>query len=137
MEMSSLELIIIAVGTVAVAALNFKLLHKAKLAEIAPRDLYDPATRLDLQQLLAKANVTGSADIRDGVVQPAPDLDLQHPVLRMANTAVADFYRRTPNPNSQMLYWRNSQTGEFQLFGEFDVECVSDVIGLLLRKESE
>lgn len=104
--------------------------------EIEARDLGHPATRLDLQQLLAKGNVVGDADIRNGMVQPAPDLDAAHPVLRLGISAVADFYRRSPNSNAGLLYWRDPATGQFSLFGEFDVECVSEVVGLLARKES-
>lgn len=111
-------------------------LRDRAVGEIAQRDLACPATRLDLQQLLAKANVVGSADIRDSRVFPAPDLDAGHPVLRVAASAVADFYRRTPNSNAQALYWRNPSTGGYEFFGEFDVECASDVVGLLSRRDA-
>jgi hypothetical protein len=94
-----------------------------------PLNLIDPRTRKGLTDFLARHQIVGDADIRDGVVLSVVTVDRLHPVADRLRAAVRTL-RHMRNPAASSLYLRDSMTDRFRLI-DLDVEDLEEAVRLL------
>lgn len=88
-------------------------------------DLGDPATRARLKRMIDKYGITGSADIRDGLVLEPIDLSAAEPLTIVFANATA-FLGRLQNPAASSLYVRDSVNDRFMLLSDLDLDHLID-----------
>lgn len=95
------------------------------------RDLGEQETRDGLSAFLAKHNVQGDADIRDGkVYAPVPPDRLEPLAILFINAA--SYYARLANPAACGLYVRD-QSGQYTPLGDLDLDHIVDAARVMQR----
>lgn len=80
--------------------------QKAKATDESPElDLSDPQTRERMERFLARANISGNADIREGQVLPVIPADRLDPLIRLL-AGSSHLVHHLQNPAADALYIR-------------------------------
>jgi hypothetical protein len=106
-----------------------RMFRKEVQEEPTTHDLDQPLTRARLTTLLAKARVTGSAEIRDGVVYPMHE-GRAHPLATVFGNA-ATFASRFQNPAASSLYIRDSVNDKFVLLADLDLDHIREAAQIM------
>lgn len=126
-------------GTVALAWIVNRLhiwLEKNHSYTVELRDLAERETREGLTAFLAKQNVQGDADIRDGIVYAPVPPDRLDPLVTVFMNAAA-YYQRISNPAACSLYIRDARRDQYMLLGDLDLDHVVDAARVLQRVAEE
>lgn len=124
---------IVVYGVVALASIicgvwTVRWLHQKFRAEAQPEeelDLSSADTRARLKRMIDKYGITGSADIREGLVLEPIDLSAAEPLTIVLANATA-FIGRLQNPAASSLYVRDSVNDRFMLLSDLDLDHLID-----------
>ena len=135
---------IISYGITAVAAIicGFHLVRwldrrfrREAVEEPTTHDLSSPLTRARLTMFLENSGITGSAEIRDGVVYPMHE-ERVHPLAIVLGNAAA-FASRLKNPAASSLYIRDSVHDRFVLLADLDLDHIREAAQVMRRVAAE
>lgn len=138
MEIVSYGLVAVAsviVGFHTVMWMHRKFREDEKAYEAEMLSLTDAQVRARLSQFLVKNGITGSAEVREGLVLPLKEADA-HPLATVFGNAV-EFANRLQNPAATPIYIRDSVQGRYLLLCDLDIDHIREAAEMLRRVAEE